>query len=336
MRRHLPIAIALYAICLGTPGTAASVVETPPPADSAKLIWSEPGDMTVADWSWGSGGKERAPVAPFTFVKEDFSGTSPKIDVKDAAGVSWGVKFGPEVHGDTFTPRMVYAAGYFAVPTYFVPTGVIAGAQHLKRAKRFVKKDGAFQAARFKLRDKGAISKSDDYSWSWKDNPFLGTRELNGLKVLMLLTSNWDGKDSTNTQGNTGVFIRKSDSAYLYLFTDWGATMGKWGGFFHRSKWDPKGYTRETSKLVKAVKSNGEIEWGFTGKHKRDLTRGIRVADVRWMSGYLARFTDEDIRAGLASSGAKPEQVEQFAAAIHNRIRELSEISDEHRASIQK
>jgi len=28
--------------------------------------------------------------------------------------------------------------------------------------------------------------------WDWSKNPFKGTRELNGLKVMMVLLNNWN------------------------------------------------------------------------------------------------------------------------------------------------
>ena len=34
--------------------------------------------------------------------------------------------------------------------------------------------------------------------WSWTDNPFVGTRELNGLVAVNLLLNNWDLKTSNN------------------------------------------------------------------------------------------------------------------------------------------
>ena len=43
--------------------------------------------------------------------------------------------------------------------------------------------------------DKDAVKHFDAHSWAWNDNPFVGTRELNGLKILMMLLSNWDNKD---------------------------------------------------------------------------------------------------------------------------------------------
>jgi hypothetical protein len=254
------------------------------------------------------------------------------VKVKDARGVTWTVKFGGEVHSDTFAPRLAYAAGYFVEPTYFVREGIIEGAHHLKRAKPFIARSGKFRYARFKLHDEKTLPYADEYSWSWNDNPFVGGHELNGLKILLLLTANWDGKDASDDDGNTSVFLRKADAAYLYIFTDWGSTMGKWGGYFHRDKWDPRGYARQTKKLVKGEK-NGEIQWAFSGKHKRDLTVGIRVADVRWIVPYLSRFSDEEIRAGLVASGATPAQVELFTRAIRSRIHELEQVAYPREAS---
>ena len=282
--------------------------------------------MTASDWYWGPGGKEQAPVPPFQFMKEDFSGTSPKVKARDARGATWTVKFGPEVHSDTFAPRVAYAAGYFVEPTYFVREGVIQAARDLKRAKPFISRTGKFHDARFKGLDEDTLGNAEHYGWSWRGNPFVGSHELNGLKILMLLTSNWDGKDATDKTSNTSVFFRKADSAYLYVFTDWGSTMGKWGGYFGRDKWDSAGYARQTRTLVKGERG-GQIVWGFSGKHKQDLTQGIQVDDVRWIVPYLSRFTDDEISEGLTASGATPGQIKTFTRAIQERIHELEQIS---------
>ena len=306
-----------------------------PPADAVKLLWHAPKPLTPAEWFWGPGGQERAPLPPFRFIKEDLGGTNAKVKVRDARGVTWNVKFGQEVHSETFVPRLVYAAGYFAEPTYFVREGTIEGAQHLKRAKPFISRTGKFRYARFKLHDEKTLPYADAYNWSWTDNPFTGTHELNGLKILMMLVSNWDATDATDRGGNTAVLRRTTDSAYVYLFTDWGATMGKWGGVLSREKWDSYGYAGQTRKLVKSDRE-GELIWGYSGKHKRDLTQGIRIDDVSWIVRYLSRFTDEQIRAGLVASGARPDQVERFAGALRGRIQELEQVSYKREASSQR
>ena len=126
----------------------------------------------------------------------------------DGAGRRWVVKFGSEAHTDTFQSRFVSALGYAAEPTYFVAAGSIQEVHDLKRAKYFIAKDGSFRDARFKLRGsevrRGHPSNPD---WSWADNPFVGSRELGGLKILVMLTSNWDTKDARNgkDESNTGM-----------------------------------------------------------------------------------------------------------------------------------
>src|SRR6476646_8500561 len=58
------------------------------------LLWREPADITTRDLIYGSGGKERMPHGPFTFVKEDMNGSNPKFDVRASDGVKWKVKMG--------------------------------------------------------------------------------------------------------------------------------------------------------------------------------------------------------------------------------------------------
>src|SRR5579883_1663217 len=91
-------------------------------------IWHEPQPMTTEDWTYGPGGKAKAPQPPFQFVKEDKGGTSPKVQMRDAKNDLYLVKFGPEVNADTFVPRLAMALGYNADATYFVPNGVVTGA----------------------------------------------------------------------------------------------------------------------------------------------------------------------------------------------------------------
>ena len=48
----------------------------------------------------------------------------------------------------------------------------------------------------------------EEHSWAWNDNPFVGTRELHGLKMLVMLLSNWDTKDRRDVArgSNTAIF----------------------------------------------------------------------------------------------------------------------------------
>jgi len=293
---------------------------------SAQVLWKEPPPTTPSDWIWGPGGQEMAPLPPFEFVKERLGGSNPKVEVRDAANRRWVVKFGSESHTDTFAARFLSALGYAAEPTFFVESGTIEGVHGLKRAKRFIAKNGAFSKGRFKLRIKGSADDADDKAWSWNDNPFIGSPELGGLKILVMLTSNWDTKDARDGKGNSNTAIIHSDSNVQYAVTDWGATFGKYGGFFSRNRWDWGGYRIQTASFVKMSK-DGALEWGYKGKHNQDITAGVGVADAIWLDRYLSRITDEDLIAGFTGSGASQPVSREYTRLMRERIVDLQRVA---------
>jgi hypothetical protein len=303
--------------------------------DGKPVLWQAPEKITLEDWIWGSGGEARAPQPPYEFVAEDFNGTNAKIKVRDAKGDHWTVKFGGENHSDVFASRLLFAMGYASQPTYFVASGRILGVHGLKRAKPFIRGNGEFANARFKLSKSKKLTHVDGMEWSWIHNPFVGTHELNGLKILMMLTSNWDAKDSRDGKGsNTAVYDERGpggDHLY-YAFDDWGATMGKWGGFFSRDKWNVDGFSQQTRDFARCVEGD-TIRWGYRGKHVKDITSGIRIDDVRWLLTYLSGVTDEELRAGLRASGATPRQIDSYARSIRERVTELQQLPNYARAS---
>src|SRR5690606_10007846 len=166
---------------------------------------------------------------------------------------TWNVKWAEEVHSETFASRLAAAAGYFVRTAYYVPSGRISGCEGLGRANDYIETDGGFKSANFKL-----IPTSEPYSsshdWGWRNNPFLEDPELrtqlNGLKVMLMLTSNWDAKDARDADigSNTAIYEarRRGRVEYRYAFDDWGESMGRWGNVFNRSKWDVAGYVEQS------------------------------------------------------------------------------------------
>lgn len=295
---------------------------------ATNILWRNPGRVETLDLANGVGGSAKSPRPPFRFIEEDVSGSNPKIKVRDARGTEWGLKWGEEAKPEVFASRLAWACGYIAQPEYFVADGKIIGVKKLARAAAFVAPDGGFQNARFQFRSKSPKFLKKD-NWSWSYNPFVGTKELNGLKVLMMLTSNWDNKDARDIDrdSNLGLFEdrRGGHPVILYFVADWGASMGKWGRVYNRNKWDCKGYSEQTRGFVKGVK-NGVVEWGYVGQHTEDAAKDIRVSDVAWLMRYLGRLTDRQIRAGLRASGATPDETECFTSALRARMEELRRV----------
>ena len=295
-----------------------------PVPTSDPSIWQDPGRVENLDFTNGAGGISNIPRPPFTFKEEDKEGSNAKVKVKDAAGRNWGVKWGSEVHSEVFASRMAWAAGYYTEPTYFVKSGKINAATKLDRAKKYIKSDGSFTDARFELKEDGIKKLKNEESWRWDQNPFVGTKELNGLKIIMMLTSNWDSKDQRDVSrgSNTAIFKYKATGELHYVFTDWGGSMGKWGGVLSREKWDCEGFSDQNAKFIKGVKNNS-VEFGYSGQRTDDIREGIRVSDVRWLLKYIGRISDAQIRAGLLASGATQEEAKCFVSAIRDRIYKL-------------
>ncbi|HEU4391561.1 MAG TPA: hypothetical protein VFV34_27470 [Blastocatellia bacterium] len=93
--------------------------------------------------------------------------------------------------------------GYSVEPSYFVTSGTILDAASPGRAKKFINSDGSFADARFEKKDKSVVKMSHEGSWSYEANPFAGTKELNGLKVMIMTLSNRDSGDALQSCGAT-------------------------------------------------------------------------------------------------------------------------------------
>lgn len=291
------------------------------------VLWRDPGNIEYLDLHGGAGGRANAPRGPFSLVRSDDSGTSPKLLVRDVRGRLWTAKFGPEVKAETFASRLVWAAGYYVEPVYYVRSGRISGARDLGRAGRHVSERGYFRDARFELRNTEAGRYLPQYDWTWKKNAFLGTHQLNGLKILVMLTSNWDNKDGRDDTSNTAIFERGTPAGreWVYMVTDWGGSMGKWGNFFTREKWDCHGFREQTGEFVGFEDSR--LKFGFTGKHDDDFKADITPADARWLLRYLGRISDSQIRSALRASGATPHETDCFTRSLRSRINQLRRVS---------
>ena len=306
--------------------------EGPPPLHSRQaVIWREPGDIPALDLAAGPG---EPPEPPFQFIEEHSTGSQPTVSVRDGKGKEWRVKWGAEVRTETFATRLAWALGYFAEQTHFIAEGEIRGARDLSRAKDCIDEQHRFTEARFELTGEPDVVKHfDAHGWAWHDNPFVGTRELNGLKILMMLVSNWDNKDVRDVArgSNTAIFeyrLRKHVREARYLIIDWGAALGAWGSnIVQRGRWDPEAYAAQNESFVTGV--DGDlVQWGYQGQRTTDLTSNITVEDVRWFCRRAGALSDEQLRAALLASGATAEEVGQFTAALRARLEKLHDVAN--------
>ena len=294
-------------------------------------LWRDPGDVAALDMTSGPGGPAQVPQAPYSFIEEHATGTQPCVSVHDANGRRWRVKWGPEVPCETFAVRLAWACGYFAEITHRVESGCIEGAHDLSRAASCLDERGGFADARFELDDPDVLKLFEEHSWSWTDNPFAGTRELAGLKILLMLISNWDNKDQRDVArgSNTAIYVTRVSRwqrEAQYLIVDWGGSMGRWGNtLVTRGRWDAAGFAAQTPGFVTGV-TNGFVQFGYTGQRTGDARADITPEHVRWLCRYLGRIGDDQLRAALRVSGATPEEVESFTASLRSRVQQLQAV----------
>ncbi len=290
-------------------------------AAAETILWQDPGNIAAWDFGGTVGTGIALPKPPYAFVSEDKSGTQPKIFVRDGGGVTWNVKFGYETKGESFCWRIVRACGYFTEPSYLVAEGQVEGLPALRRRGEGIRPDGHFTNARFQYRYPD-VKFLRDRNWRWDGPPFTGTRELSGLKILIMLFSNWDNKDGRAGAGGPNTAVFQKGRQLLYAFTDWGSGMGRWGNTTGQTNWRCANFASETPQFVKGVEK-GHVVFGYQGDLHRGFDDNIPPAHVAWLMQYLGKITDDQISAGLKASGATPEEAACFTQSLRSRIEQL-------------
>lgn len=286
--------------------------------DPPATLWKDPGPIGSRDLFWGMGSAERAPQGPFAFVERDDGGTQPKIVVTDARGVTWEVKFGEEPKAEVAANRFMWATGFAVEEMYFVPTGVVTDVKGAGRAGGHIAPEGNFAAARFRRRNPESARTSDE--WTLRANPFVGRRELSGLKILMTLIANWDIGGTRNTRV---LRVTNPDGSIerRYTVTDLGASFGRMGGRLSgHSKWNLEDYKAEG--FVEKV-ADGELHLDYDGIEP-GVDR-VPLEHARWFASLLAQLTPAQIRRAFEAAGASPQEIDGFSTRMMEKITELQD-----------
>jgi hypothetical protein len=339
MKRSRLIVVVLLCVVAISPTASSNATQSKRQVVAPALIWKNPGEMKSRDLYYGSGSRALAPAPPFTFIEEDKDGTAPKFKVKDAHGVKWGVKLGPETQSETAATRLVWAAGYFTEETYYSPRITVRNLPRLSRGQEYVESGGVVRGARFESR-RSAVERGEN--WSWTKNPFVGTRELNGLRVLMIMLNNWDVKDSNNNI-LTVSDPRQGRREVRYVVTDLGATLGRAGGIGERrSKSDVEDFV--SSRFVKGV-DDGMVDFDYNVRptgfgwmsvvyppaFRRQWKKGtamqdIPVAHARWIGDYLARLTNAQLHDAFRAADYDNAAAAAYVRALRARITQLTQL----------
>jgi hypothetical protein len=272
-------------------------------------LWREPDDIASRNLFLGPGGAAMQPdLSGLTFLKEESGGYSTKYRVRDARGHEWVVKIGKEAQSETAAVRLLWAVGYYTEINYLAPRVYIPG-------------KGTFENVRFEARP-NYVKRLD--GWKWKDNPFVWTKPMQGLIIMMALLNNWDIKDANNKI----LQVRSEETGRTelrYIISDLGATFGKVKldvpGFWRiaRNRNEPGDYRR--SGFVEDVK-NGQVFFFYKGK-SQELFDDIKIDEARWIGNLLARLSDLQIADAFRAANYTPAEVQMLTRAVRERINEL-------------
>jgi hypothetical protein len=306
-RIHRIALLNVLLMAFALPGLAQSEKQKKPMPVGTPVLWRDPGRIESRNLLLGPGGEAMKPdLRKVTFVEEKSGGYSKKYRVKDAAGNEWIAKLGKEAQPDTAANRLLWAVGYETEVAYLVPSLTIEG-------------KGTFENVRLEARPKNVERISD---WEWENNPFTGTPQFQGLKVMMVLINNWDIKDSNNE-----ILATRNQQAgqgeLRYIISDLGGSFGKTGGFFKRSRNKPSDFVK--ADFIKAVKGD-VIDFNYGGKSKK-LFDHITTSDAKWIGSLLARLSDEQIKDAFRAANYLPEEVEGLSLAVRDRIEALNSVS---------
>jgi len=321
MRGHKRIFSIIFALFLALPALAQQ-------AGTTAALWRDRGDAAGLDLLNGPGGKEHQPGTNFKFIEESMSGTSPKFDVQDENGTKWKVKLGPEVKSETAATRLVWAAGYFVDQDYYRSQIRVQGMKRLSRGQEYVSDGGIVREARLERQGGGKKLKN----WSWYQNPFVGTREFNGLRVMMALINNWDLKEINNE-------ILAEGGETRYEVADLGASLGSTGNPFGRSKDVIKDYAE--TKFIEKV-TPGYVDFVMHSRpffltifyfpnyrlrtRMESVAKHIPIADARWLGSRLGQLSPEQIRDCFRAAGFSPAEVEGYTRVVLQRIAALKKL----------
>jgi hypothetical protein len=170
-------------------------------------------------------------------------------------------------------------------------------------------------------------------NWSWYEIHVAGTREFNGLKVMMALINNWDLKEINNAVYDDGT------AGQRYVVADLGASFGRTGYPLVRSKGVMKDYVQ--SKFVKKVTPD-RVDFVMHSRpffltifyfpnycfrtRMESVPRHIPVADARWLGNLLGQYSTAQIGDCFRAAGFTPAEVEGYTRVVMLRIDALKKL----------
>jgi hypothetical protein len=302
----LALLAAAAASCAGV--GRPQVQGAPPPAGAT--MWVEPTDLASRDLYFGPWGRDHAPDPNdvYELVELKHSGVNLGMTVKDSTGREWSVKqpypgnLDSEAPVEVVVSRLLSAVGYRQPPVYFLPAFMLKD-----DFGRKVSVGGRFRP---KLDDFKEIS-----DWDWANNPFVGTREYQGLIVALVMFNSTDLKNSNNS-----LYARK-DGDYVeqwYVARDVGSALGDTQRMAPRKNHID---SFERMPFIFGV-SNGYVDFAYNGWYRNLVEQRIKPGEVAWICELFAQLSDKQMQDAFRAAHFDPEIANRFIARLREKIQQ--------------
>jgi hypothetical protein len=305
--------VALAALTATITGACAGVKvpqaqTTPKPA--AASMWKAPDDLASRDLLNGPWGADHAPDpnAVYTLIERKHTGVNLGLTVKDEKGREWSVKqpfpggLDSEAPVEVALSRILSAVGYHQPPVYFLPALTVKDdfGKHVEVGGRFRLKDKSLKETGF---------------WKWEDSPFVGSREYQGLIVMLMMFNSTDLKNTNNSlyEFRNGDLVEQ-----WYVARDIGSALGDLNPISPRKN-HPDSF--ETVPFLLGTQ-NGHVQFYYSSWYKNLVRDRITPEEVAWASNLLGRLSDKQWQDAFRAGGFQPDAANRFIARIKAKIEE--------------
>jgi hypothetical protein len=284
------------------------VQNAPPPPGTS--MWVEPTDLATRDLYYGPWGREHAPDPNdvYELVELKHSGVNLGMTVKDSRGREWSVKqpypgnLDSEAPVEVAVSRLLSGVGYRQPPVYYLPAFTLED-----DFGRKVTIGGRFRPKLPQLKEVG--------EWDWANNPFVGTKEYQGLIVALMMFNSTDLKNSNNS------LYERRDGDYVeqwYVARDVGSALGDTHRMAPRKNHID---SFEQMPFILAV-NNGYVDFAYNGWYQNLVRDRIKTEDVAWISNLLGQLSEKQMQDAFRAAYFEPEIANRFIAKLRDKIQQ--------------
>jgi hypothetical protein len=308
------VSFAALAVVTATLAGACAGVKVPvaqtAPTPAGASMWKAPDDLASRDLFNGPWGAEHAPdpAGVYTLVERKHTGVNLGLTVKDEKGREWSVKqpfpggLDSEAPVEVALSRILSAIGYHQPPVYFLPALTVKDdfGKHVEVGGRFRLKDKSLKETGF---------------WNWEDNPFVGTKEYQGLIVLLMMFNSTDLKNNNNSlyEFRNGDLVEQ-----WYVTRDIGSALGD------LNRVSPRKNHVESFEQVPFLLGvqDGHVQFHYSSWYKNLVRDRITPEEVAWASELIGRLSDKQMRDAFRAGGFEPDTANRFIARLREKIDE--------------